>query len=142
MQTWKCLVNIACQQHSNQALRPLSIEAVAGMRRGSEARARQAAHAALAALGGPQLPDAAVATAAAIVAERALAAHEQRLLTHVSGAEGCTVELFSLVAARTVDGHLDWHVLSHVMYGRATARQAEMERLCAVNDGFGCGYAG
>jgi hypothetical protein len=48
-----------------------------------EAQARHAAQRALAALAGPELADAAVATAAAIVAERALAALEQRLLTHV-----------------------------------------------------------
>jgi hypothetical protein len=55
------------------------------MHTGNAAAASNAARRAVAALAGPHLPDAAVATAAAIVAERALAALERDLLMQVSG---------------------------------------------------------
>jgi hypothetical protein len=53
------------------------------MHASNEVAARHAARRAVAALAGPHLPDAAVATAAAIVAERALAALEHDLLVQV-----------------------------------------------------------
>jgi hypothetical protein len=62
---------------------PVYVKEVEGMHADNEMRARRAARRALAALAGPHLPDAVVATAAAIVAERALAALEQSLLTDV-----------------------------------------------------------
>jgi hypothetical protein len=54
------------------------------MHASNQVAARHAARRAVAALAGPHLPDAAVATAAAIVAERALAALERDLLMQVS----------------------------------------------------------
>lgn len=61
------------------------------MHAGNEVAARHAARCAVAALAGPHLPDAAVATAAAIVAERALAALERDLLMQASSLLGMTL---------------------------------------------------
>jgi hypothetical protein len=55
------------------------------MRASNQVAASSAARRAVAALAGPHLPDAAAATTAAIVAERALAALERDLLMQVSG---------------------------------------------------------
>lgn len=68
-------------------------QAVEEVQPGAASRAALAARRAMAAMAGPQLPDAIVGTAAAIVLDRALGVYRQRLQTQVVHVRLCGCEL-------------------------------------------------